>query len=235
MLQVDQTSWWMIPSHYRHGSYFLWPSLADDVMKKSERFTRSVFNLKAQQRRFAVGVTVVELLALNCYDAHKGTWVLAGSHLNIPNDGCCCFPPDCSRCIFFFFFLFFFYSCELYFNIHGYRQERIGIQFPLNTPPLGVVLGNQVLIPAGCVLWLRAPQSPDLIWSCLSVCSGAFTPGVSVAPHPHLPPTVTHFQMWCGLHHSIFNCYIIAYIKATIFTLRYSLTRIKLMNVCPCL
>lgn len=180
-------------------------------MRKSEHFTRSEFNLKAQRRRFDVGATVAELLALTCYDAHKGTRLLAGVNASkYPKRRLLLLSSRLQQV-----HLFFFYSCELYFNIHGYRQERIGIQFPLNTPPLGVVLGNQVLIPAGCVLWLRAPQSPDLIWSCLSVCSGAFTPGVSVAhpllPLPTCPRTVTHFQMWCGLHHSFFNCYIRAY------------------------
>lgn len=46
------------------------------------------------------------------------------------------------------------HSWESYFNMGGYRQERIGIQFPLNTPPLGLVLGNQLLIPPGCTSWL---------------------------------------------------------------------------------
>lgn len=109
------------------------------------------------------------------------------------------------------------HSWEQYFNIHRYRQERIGIQFPLNTPPLGVVLGNQVLIPPGCALWLRAPLSPDLIWSCLSVCSGAFTPGVSGPPHPP-HPQMTSQQLQQLLYNSIFystNMYCMSKNKCT--------------------
>lgn len=82
-----------------------------------------------------------------------------------------------------------FRSCELWFHIHRYRQERIGIQFHLILHLQQQSWEIRFLIPAGCVLWLRAPQSGDLIWSCWFVCGEAFTPGGNMLPTaPYLSP-----------------------------------------------